>query len=86
MNTKAELCLSMPVQKITTNSGLELNYKREDNFAFHYVDCKCCGKQTLKAASRLRIQELGTTFSFPALALESRLFLSLLFPSGCSPL
>lgn len=63
MNTKAELCPFMPVQKIIKNSGLELNYKCEDNFVFHYVDCECCRKQTLKTASRLQIQAFRTTFS-----------------------
>lgn len=72
------LSLHACLEKITKNSGLELKYKREDNLVFHFVDCECCRKQTLKTAPRLQIQALRTTFSISHF-LGSRLFLSLLF-------
>lgn len=66
------------------NTDFQLNCKHDTNFVFHWVDCQCCGKQTLKTASDFKYTSSEQLSTLPAFALESWVFLPLLFCSSCS--
>lgn len=74
----------VPVEKIMKNTDFQLNCKHDTNFVSHWVDCQSCGKQTLRRASGFKYRRSGQLPTLPAFALESRLFLLLLFCSSLS--